>query len=81
MFFEIRIIERTDKSHTIKRQISTINIPEISNQYFSLETLLLAGNIKKFNEWGLKQDRILAVTDEAIYNIKGTKVKRKILVN
>lgn len=45
------------------------------------EKLMVADKIKKFTPCGwFKQDRIIAITTESIYNIKGEGVKRRIAI-
>ena len=44
------------------------------------ETLMFADKIKKFNQSAWKQDRIMLVTTENVYNVKKDKVKRRIKI-
>jgi hypothetical protein len=46
-----------------------------------VETLIFSDKIKKINMYAWVQDRILAITNEKIYNIKKQKVKRMILIH
>ena len=47
---------------------------------FLLDTLVYANNIKKTNSWGMSQVRLIAITNNAIYNIHGKKIKRSIMI-
>ena len=46
-----------------------------------LETLIFSDKVKKINMFGWTQERIIAITTEYIYNVKKTKVKRKIAID
>ena len=39
---------------------------------------MYANKIKKKSRWGLLQERTIAITNNAVYNIKGKKVQRDI---
>lgn len=45
------------------------------------EEVVFSCTVIKFNRWGMKQDRILLLTNENLYNIKKNTVQRKISVN
>ena len=53
---------------------------EVNNKFATVEILVYADKIIKKNRFGMKQDRTIAVTDEAIYNFKGKNLQRKILL-
>ena len=45
------------------------------------EKLYFADWVKKINHFGMNQDRVLILTDKALYNTKGKSLKRKISYN
>jgi len=48
---------------------------------FGAEVLLYSDKIKKINMYDWVQERVMAVTNEKIYNIKKYKIKRFILIH
>jgi hypothetical protein len=44
------------------------------------ETLLYASMVKKINMYEWSQERMIAITDRAIYNIHKKKIKREIAI-
>lgn len=54
--------------------------PEITAQLSSNETVYFSGNVTKFNRMEWKQERLFVVTNLAIYNIKKTKIQRRIAI-
>ena len=56
--------------------IGFVQNPKLCKLIDETECLLFADKIKKFNQSGWKQDRILIVTTRNIYNVKKEKVKR-----
>ena len=48
--------------------------PELVNN----EKVFFSSSITKYNDLGFRQERILALTNAAIYNIKKKKVQRRI---
>ena len=48
------------------------------NCFIHLDQLVYAGKVKKTNDFGLQQERILAITSQGIYTIKKMKTKRMI---
>ena len=46
-----------------------------------LDTLIFASKVKKINHFGMNQERTIAITDKAIYNIHKGKIKRSIMMN
>lgn len=53
---------------------------EITTQLSSNETVYFSGNVTKFNRMEWKQERLFVVTNLAIYNIKKTKIQRRIAI-
>lgn len=49
-------------------------IPQLVNN----EKIYLSCSITKYNDYGFRQERILVLTNEAIYNINKKKVKKRI---
>lgn len=47
---------------------------------FKGEKVILTAKIFKINDRGVRQERILAITDKALYNVNKKKIKRKILL-
>ena len=45
------------------------------------EKIYFADWVKKINHFGMNQDRVLIITDSALYNTKGKSLKRKIPIN
>jgi hypothetical protein len=44
------------------------------------DTLLYASMVKKINMYGWSQERMIAITNRAIYNIHKKKIKREIAI-
>lgn len=42
---------------------------------YLIESVFLSCKVKKYNKYNIKQDRIIAVTEKHIYNIKGKSKK------
>jgi len=57
------------------------SIPQIMEQFREDEELFFSGNVTKFNRMDWKQERIFAITNLAVYNIKKYKVQRRILIS
>lgn len=53
----------------------------ISSCSYAIEKLYFSDKIKKINMFGWVQQRYLLITNEKIYNIKKTKIKRSIRVS
>jgi serum/glucocorticoid-regulated kinase 2 len=49
-----------------------------SSHLINNETIVLSCMVTKYNEAGFRQERVLILTENAIYNIKKSKVKRRI---
>ena len=47
----------------------------------TIDTLVYAAMVKKINQFEWSQERLLAITDRAIYNIHKKKIKRVIEIN
>ncbi len=45
------------------------------------ECLLFADKVKKFNQFKWRQERIILITSESIYNVKKDKIKRCIKID
>lgn len=45
---------------------------------FGEEKVFINCEVKKYNDYGFWQDRVLVVTDLAIYNLKKKAIKRRI---
>mmetsp|Transcript_40758 Transcript_40758/g.30011 ORF Transcript_40758/g.30011 Transcript_40758/m.30011 type:complete len:101 (-) Transcript_40758:1363-1665(-) len=48
---------------------------------FGEEILIFSDKLKKINMYDWIQERVLAITNERIYNLKKTKIKRTILIS
>lgn len=53
---------------------------EVTSQLSHNETVYFSGNVTKFNRMDWKQERLFIVTNLAIYNIKKTKIQRRIAI-
>ena len=61
-------------------QQSNLLSNEDKKKIFGEEKVIISYEVKKYNDYGVRQDRILVVTDNAIYNMKKRRVKRRILL-
>jgi serum/glucocorticoid-regulated kinase 2 len=50
------------------------------NIKINIEIIFMSCNIFKFNDYKKKQERGLLITNQAVYNLKGTDIKRRIEV-
>lgn len=54
------------------------NIQPIMTQLKKDEIVYYSGNVTKYNRMGWKQERLMLITNLAVYNIKKHKIQRKI---
>lgn len=57
-----------------KDSLDIAKTPQLVNN----EKVFLSCNITKYNDYGFRQERILVLTNEAIYNINKKKIKKRI---
>ena len=61
-------------------ELNVKNMDDITSQLKSNERIFFSGNVTKFNRMDWKQERLFLVTNLAIYNIKRTKIQRRIAI-
>lgn len=53
----------------------------ITSQLREDEVIYFSGNVTKFNRMGWKQERLMLITNLAIYNVKKHKIQRRIAIS